>query len=105
MDELTQQNAALVEQATSASQAMAHETHALHEMMGAYQLGDLVRSNTAAGVMRAGTRPAADAAGHGTNVQPAPRSERRGPVPRSRASGNAQVAAAAADGDSDWQEF
>jgi len=42
MDELTQQNAALVEQATSASQAMAHEAHALHEMMGGYRLGDLV---------------------------------------------------------------
>ncbi len=111
MDELTQQNAALVEQATSASQAMAHEAHALHEMMGAYQLGDRVRSHTA-GVMRAETqpaaraaKPAAKAAGDNTNEQPAPRSERRGSVPRSRASGSAQVAAAAADGDSEWQEF
>src|SRR5215475_8781565 len=39
MDELTQQNAALVEQATTASQTMAHEAHALYEMMGGYQLG------------------------------------------------------------------
>ncbi|MDB6100727.1 MAG: methyl-accepting chemotaxis protein [Gammaproteobacteria bacterium] len=105
MDELTQQNAALVEQATSASQAMAHEAHALHEMMGSYQLGDLVRNHTAAGVIRVGTKPAASAAGDRTNEQPAPRSERRGSVPRSRASGSAQVAAAAADGDSEWQEF
>jgi methyl-accepting chemotaxis protein len=105
MDELTQQNAALVEQATSASQAMAHEAHALHEMMGSYRLGDLVRNHTAAGVMRVATKPAADAAGDSKNEQPAPRSERRGSVPRSRASGSAQAAAAAADGDGEWQEF
>jgi uncharacterized phage infection (PIP) family protein YhgE len=40
MDELTQQNAALVEQATSASQSMAEEAHGLHQMMGGYNLGD-----------------------------------------------------------------
>jgi len=38
MDELTQQNAALVEQASSASQTMAQEAHALHEMMASYRL-------------------------------------------------------------------
>ena len=122
MDELTQQNAALVEQATSASQAMAHEAHALHEMMGAYQLGDMVRpqASHATGATRAAqptpaagaakpaadaAKPAADAAGRNTNEQPAPPSERRSSPPRSRASGSAQVAAAAADGDSEWQEF
>ena len=40
MDELTQQNAALVEEATSASQIMAREAHALHELMGGYRLGE-----------------------------------------------------------------
>jgi methyl-accepting chemotaxis protein len=122
MDELTQQNAALVEQATSASQAMAHEAHALHEMMGAYQLGDMVRpqASHATGATRAAqptpaagaakptvdaAKPAADAAGRNMNEQPAPPSERRSSPPRSRASGSAQVAAAAADGDSEWQEF
>jgi hypothetical protein len=84
---------------------MAHEAHALHEMMGSYRLGDLVRNHTAAGVMRVATKPAADAAGDSKNEQPAPRSERRGSVPRSRASGSAQAAAAAADGDGEWQEF
>ncbi|MBS0418258.1 MAG: HAMP domain-containing protein [Proteobacteria bacterium] len=38
MDELTQQNAALVEQATTASQSMAHGAYGLHEMMSTYQL-------------------------------------------------------------------
>jgi len=47
MDELTQQNAALVEQATTASQSMAHEAHALYEMMGSYQLAALAQSTPA----------------------------------------------------------
>jgi hypothetical protein len=86
---------------------MAHEAHALHEMMGAYRLGDLARpqANHTASVTRAWTGPAATAAADSTNEQPAPQNERRGSVPRSRASGSAQVAAAAADGDSEWQEF
>jgi hypothetical protein len=89
---------------------MAHEAHALHEMMGRYQLGDLVRDHAshAAGVTRvAATEPAAPAAADSTKEEPAPRSERRSSAPRSRASGSAQVAAAAVDGDSDseWQEF
>jgi methyl-accepting chemotaxis protein len=108
MDELTQQNAALVEQATSASQAMAHEAHGLHEMMGAYRLGDRVRpqaSHTPSVPRKAEPEPAASAAADNTSEQPAPRSERRGSTPRSRASGSAQVTAAAAAGDSEWQEF
>ena len=35
MDELTQQNAALVEEATAASQAMAEQVRGLNEMLGA----------------------------------------------------------------------
>jgi methyl-accepting chemotaxis protein len=112
MDELTQQNAALVEQATSASQAMAHEAHALHEMMGAYQLGDMVRPQAMTVTRTAQPRPAvnaakpaADSAGDNMNEKPAPQSARLGSAPRSRASGSAQVAAAATDGDSEWQEF
>jgi methyl-accepting chemotaxis protein len=46
MDELTQQNGALVQQATTASQSMAHEAHALHEMMCGYQLGALAPSTS-----------------------------------------------------------
>jgi methyl-accepting chemotaxis protein len=43
MDELTQQNAGLVGQATSASQSMAKEAHGLFELMGGYRLGELSR--------------------------------------------------------------
>jgi methyl-accepting chemotaxis protein len=38
MDEMTQQNAALVEQTTAASQAMAEQARALNEMMDRYQV-------------------------------------------------------------------
>src|SRR6185369_6218372 len=40
MDELTQQNAALVEQATAASQSMADQARELTVMMGKYQVSD-----------------------------------------------------------------
>jgi methyl-accepting chemotaxis protein len=102
MDELTQQNAALVEQATTASQSMAHEAHALHEMMDSYQLGDLAGATT---TRHTDVTPEADS----TNEEPAPRAERRSPGrPWSRAAGSAQVATAAAAAvadDSEWQEF
>jgi methyl-accepting chemotaxis protein len=48
MDELTQQNAALVEQATAASQAMAQQAGELNQMMGRYELAEaLVRVGSA----------------------------------------------------------
>ena len=40
MDELTQQNAALVEEATAASQAMAEQVRGLNEMLARFQVGD-----------------------------------------------------------------
>jgi methyl-accepting chemotaxis protein len=102
MDELTQQNAALVEQATTASQSMAHEAHALHEMMDSYQLGDLARPTPA---RHTDVTPEADS----TNEEPASRAERRSAGrPWSRAAGSAQVAtapAAAVADDGEWQEF
>ncbi len=39
MDDVTQQNAALVEEATSASESMSQEAHALSELMGFFQTG------------------------------------------------------------------
>jgi methyl-accepting chemotaxis protein len=102
MDELTQQNAALVEQATTASQSMAQEAHALHEMMGGYNLGELVKPTRT-------SRPAA------LPSEPAPAEERRSAARTwSRAAGSAQVAqvaqaaqvaAATVEDDGEWQEF
>jgi methyl-accepting chemotaxis protein len=40
MDEMTQQNAAVVEQATAASQSMSEQASSLNRMLDKYQLGD-----------------------------------------------------------------
>jgi methyl-accepting chemotaxis protein len=110
MDELTQQNAALVEQATTASQAMAHEAHALHELMSGYRLGDMVRpaqTNTSTGGSSAAAKhqPSGVQAGS-QQVESTARVERHSPTRvASRASGNAQAAAAAVAEDSEWMEF
>src|SRR5581483_9385643 len=40
MDELTQQNAALVEQATAASQAMAEQVRGLNDMLARYRIAE-----------------------------------------------------------------
>jgi methyl-accepting chemotaxis protein len=69
MDELTQQNAALVEQATAASQAMAEQVRGLNEMLARFQVGMAeltVPASAPSGKAKAG--PAA-----------ATRVERRGP--------------------------
>jgi len=111
MDEMTQQNAALVEQATAASQSMADQARELTVMMGKYQVSD---SSVGMPVSRAPT-PKAE-----VKVMP----ERRGPnrpfsakppapraaVPKAAAARPQEVPAApsraAANGnDADWREF
>jgi methyl-accepting chemotaxis protein len=112
MDELTQQNAALVEQATAASQAMAQQAGELNEMMVSYQLTDSIIQATSA---RRQPRVSAPA--------PEPRSERRAatrPWHARRAAKTTRAAATtpsataesagaprrASNGDdSEWQEF
>jgi methyl-accepting chemotaxis protein len=110
MDELTQQNAALVEQATSASQTMADEAHALYELMGGYQLGDQVRPTQASALTAvaatAGRHPASEASADSKQDKPTPPVGRRSPTrASSRAPGHAQSAAAAVVDDNEWQEF
>ena len=117
MDELTQQNAALVEQATAASQAMAEQVRDLNEMLARYRVaeGALTDSmNNTAHISVATTTPRAEL--------PA-RAERRGAA-RSWAgrAGKAAAATAVADAemsparkavaratgngaDTDWREF
>ncbi|HUO80956.1 MAG TPA: methyl-accepting chemotaxis protein [Steroidobacteraceae bacterium] len=52
MDELTQQNAALVEEAAAASKALADSSGALNEMMGRYRVGADAGAATVAGGAR-----------------------------------------------------
>jgi methyl-accepting chemotaxis protein len=90
MDDLTQQNAALVEQAATASQTMAQEAHALFELMGGYRLGEPGPSEAA---------PQARGASDGTQAV------RSAGKPRSPGAARANLAAAAAVEDGGWQEF
>jgi methyl-accepting chemotaxis protein len=124
MDELTQQNAALVEEATASSQAMADQARELNEMMARYRVsGEVGMSRASSQASRvAPVSPADMAPTVATAADGAPavdrRSRNRPWAKRSAAAGlpaaaapaapapRKQAAAAAAGGsDSDWQEF
>ncbi len=115
LDEMTQQNAALVEQASAASQAMASQAKSLNGMMEKYQISkELIAAAQAANRANekqmshpASTAPPAAAA--------APIKERRGPVrpwttgaskPAAPARPRASREAVNGNGnDSEWKEF
>ena len=124
MDELTQQNAALVEEATAASQAMAEQVRGLNQMLDRYRVNDMIET------AKSYSAPAAAvAAARGEAAQ---RAERRGShrpwADRSKATAGATDLAAArkrgngtlaainspgaagapgsdAKSDSEWREF
>jgi methyl-accepting chemotaxis protein len=104
MDEMTQQNAALVEEATAASQSMADQARDLTKMMERYEVGD---SHGAA-------QPPARAA---APAKAAPVVERRSPdrpfsgkpaakpVPAQSHEAPVRPKAVANGNDADWREF
>jgi hypothetical protein len=82
MDELTQQNATLVEQATAASQSMAVEAGGLNEMMARYDFGGIVHGTAPTGsdsrlAVAAGDSSMSDKQPVATRTAAAPRTERR----------------------------
>ena len=93
MDQVTQQNAAMVEEANAASATLAGEANRLRDLIGRFQLGQIDSGVTAlkatAAVMATPDPVAAPAA-------PAPR-----PATRTVATGSAATVAAAQD----WEEF
>jgi len=119
MDELTQQNAALVEEATAASQAMVEQVRGLNEMLGRFQVGmsELVtpafapvgQASRAGEVAaqsrverRGGNRPWTGRGGAAKAAQLKPTAE---PVRAAIvARGNGSVGTGDT-GDSEWQEF
>jgi methyl-accepting chemotaxis protein len=116
MDELTQQNAALVEQATASSQAMADQARELNEMMARYQVAGEV--GTGRGGSRSQASQSDEGPASGTDSAPTAgerRSRNRPWGKRSTAAGlpaaaaapapRKQAAVAAGGSDSDWQEF
>ena len=115
MDELTQQNAALVEEATAASQAMAEQVRGLNEMLARYQItaGSFNSANTvaeAAATTRADTPVRAER--QRAAIRPwagkAVKSAAAGPGAAEAALSPARKAVANATGngaDTDWREF
>ena len=109
MDEMTQQNAALVEQATAASQSMADQARDLTVMMDKYQIND---SGSGVSVARVAAAPKAVPKAGTAAV-----TERRGPnrpfsgkpaapkAPVSRPQEVAPPKAVANGNDADWREF
>ncbi len=110
MDEMTQQNAALVEEATAASQSMADQARDLNQMMGRYRIDE-----TAAAAWVTPSKQRANVAASAPTVER--RSSRR---PWSKASPKVAAVQSAepagdagaqkkvigtAKSDSDWQEF
>jgi methyl-accepting chemotaxis protein len=123
MDELTQQNAALVEEATAASQAMVEQVRGLNEMLARFQVGmaDIgvpafapVSQASRAVERRASNRPwtgraPGRAAGQKAALEPARAAEAR---PSGKSSGMVAAPTVAASGngtgdtgDSEWEEF
>ena len=90
MDQVTQQNAAMVEESTAASHALAQETSELTRLIGEFRLGD------SADAPRRAPAPVA---------QPA-RRPASAPVPAMRTTGRGGAARAPAPAaDADWAEF
>ncbi|HEY4213879.1 MAG TPA: methyl-accepting chemotaxis protein [Steroidobacteraceae bacterium] len=118
MDELTQQNAALVEEATAASQAMAEQVRGLNGMLERYRVSEQLANAAAAAAaqQRAEAQQRVEAAARSA----APRGERRsGSRPWSNKAPRAETAANATDAaagrkasratgsaaDTEWREF
>ena len=108
MDELTQQNAALVEQATAASQSLADQSRDLNQLMERFNIGGAAQTSGAAR-RAAQAEPAAQArtASAPSKTQPTGRrrSSARSAPPEISDVAAPAVARKASGDDSEWQEF
>ncbi len=107
MDEMTQQNAALVEEATAASQSMADKARELSMMMSRYDIGDSQEAASAADAGPSGTtndtrRPAQRPVASKLKIVPK-QSTPRAAEPAAPPAGRAKAVANGAD--QDWREF
>jgi methyl-accepting chemotaxis protein len=115
MDELTQQNAALVEQATAASQAMAEQVRSLNEMLARYRVleGALTTNLNAVapqpgGAVASGADTPARAERRGTSRPWAGKTGKSATATAVAEASPARLAVARATGngaDTDWREF
>jgi methyl-accepting chemotaxis protein len=115
MDEMTQQNAALVEQATAASHAMAEQARTLNDSMNRYQVDNSGSHQSSSSSSDSASKVAS------MKVAAAARSERRGanrawtapkktaakaaPVAKVAAASESSPPAKTANSDTEWHEF
>jgi methyl-accepting chemotaxis protein len=104
MDELTQQNAALVEEATAASKALAEQSRELNQLMGRYDIGAAEQTGKAAAPRAAAheapriqrqARPSGKTAGKAKAASTVTAQQPEADLPVRKAAGD----------DSEWQEF
>ena len=122
MDELTQQNAALVEQATAASQAMVEQVSGLNDMLARFDVAVTHLAPTAPASTAVTASASVGIDGRGNPPNPAGRGERRSvsrpwatrrsasgvtspAVGATRQAAAARSAPALEDDDAEWQEF
>jgi hypothetical protein len=102
MDETTQQNAALVEEATAASQSMANQARDLSQMMNRYRIGE--EAAAASAVSRPAEAAPARAERRSASRPWAGKAKRPAATSAAPVEAPRKVAASSAS-DSDWQEF
>ena len=100
MDQMTQQNAALVEQATAASQSMADQARDLTTMIGKYRVGESEAAGSAASPAASAERRSSNRPLSGKSSAPKP-SEQQAPAVEPSAARLKLVGSNAAD----WREF
>jgi methyl-accepting chemotaxis protein len=100
MDQMTQQNAALVEQATAASQSMADQARELTTMIGKYRVGEPDAAGSAASPAAPAERRSSNRPLSGKSPAPKP-SEQQASAAESSAARLKLVGSNAAD----WREF
>jgi methyl-accepting chemotaxis protein len=104
MDQVTQQNAAMVEQSTAASHSLAQEAAALSNLVSRFDIGEVVERGraprSAPPVRAAATRVEPEPARTPPPPQPSPR-----PAVRSPAYAGGAATAAALSPQDDWTEF
>jgi methyl-accepting chemotaxis protein len=107
LDEMTQQNAALVEQASAASTSVAGQATALNDMMGRYKVSKEAAA-AALTAMYAKEESSKQASKQASNAKKADTGERRTPArPWTKGAGEARVSMqrTANGSDSEWKEF
>jgi methyl-accepting chemotaxis protein len=101
LDEVTQQNAALVEEAAAASKSMDDQASNLQELVSIFSIGDAMAEQAAPPARPRATAKASTVPSAGSDRRRGPKAARPAPA-RSR---TASSASRADDADENWEEF